>query len=189
MWRTTACTRCTCFEVTISQPVRVIISDHSDDPDHAICFWFEEHNQHVLVLFFAWNYILSARWAEIFKGTTGPQYKKSTEPATNNAHGSEDMKKIDVELFDVSDDAYRWWCAVLSAGWSAQRGSHPERITPRGQPGSTAGTHSRCTVSLRRIHQITHGLVHPQRRRSVRRWTMFSPIASITTVPGRAWLP
>lgn len=112
------------FMVSVPKPVNVVIQDgtvkEKVKEKNVVQSWFGESDHHVLVLFFAWKAVLSARWAEMVQDATG-----STQQATDTASDTskEDASKIiDVQLFDVSEEAYHWWCKVLSdgSGWTAQ---------------------------------------------------------------------
>lgn len=85
---------------------------------------FSEDNNHITLLILAWTYILSARWAEIIPGASGPEY--------SNYEAEWDDKKIPferastgstpalIDLGDIDDDAARWWAAILAleGGWN-----------------------------------------------------------------------
>jgi hypothetical protein len=84
-----------------------------------------EDDDHIALLILAWAYILSARWAEIIPGASGPEY--------SNCEAEWDDKSIllknaptgsttaTIDLGDIDDDAARWWAAVLAleGGWNA----------------------------------------------------------------------
>ena len=86
---------------------------------------FSKDDDHITLLILAWTYILSARWAEIIRRASGPEY--------NNCEAEWDDKNIPFErapnssttvivgLGDIDDDAARWWAAVLAleGGWNA----------------------------------------------------------------------
>ncbi|TVY23926.1 hypothetical protein LHYA1_G007270 [Lachnellula hyalina] len=88
------------------------------DPQH-------EGDNHITLLILAWTYILSARWAEIIPGASGPEY--------SDCEAEWDDKNIPferaptgsttaiIDLGDIDDDAARWWAAVLAleGGWNA----------------------------------------------------------------------
>lgn len=83
--------------------------------------WFGGQRSHVCILTLAWAYVLSARWAEVVPGTTTLHYTDSQaawkQSGTTTANGW--PGEIPVELGPASDDAARWWAAVLAPdqGW------------------------------------------------------------------------
>ena len=77
------------------------------------------------ILFFAWAYILSARWAELISGAHSPTYNKASQPPSLAA-ADDDVERpehVVVEVGNVDEDAARWWEAVLSgvsdSSWAA----------------------------------------------------------------------
>lgn len=81
-------------------------------------------SDHFPILFLAWAYILSARWAELIPEAQAPTYDKTelstaadglTESSGSRAHS------VVVDVGDVDQDAARWWAAILSSGsgWTA----------------------------------------------------------------------
>ncbi|KAN0104199.1 hypothetical protein V8E51_009944 [Hyaloscypha variabilis] len=83
----------------------------------------EDDNNHIAVLVLAWAYILSARWAAIIPGVSGPQYSHSQAEWNFHANSCEEAPNyhdsVAINLGDVDDDAARWWAAILSSerGW------------------------------------------------------------------------
>jgi hypothetical protein len=89
---------------------------------------FSEEDSHIAVLILAWTYILSARWAEIIPGASGPEYTnfQATTPnvafeSTLSEEAVADSNGFSVDLGEVDDDAAHWWAAVLAQGgdWNA----------------------------------------------------------------------
>ncbi|KAJ0161173.1 hypothetical protein CTA2_6653 [Colletotrichum tanaceti] len=102
-----------------------------------------EASHHFPVLFLAWAYILSARWAELIPGAQGPTYNQDTRasspaPAGHRRDdgggersgpvpGRQKPDPVVVEVDNVDRDAAQWWAAVLSTetgtgtfhGWRA----------------------------------------------------------------------
>lgn len=82
-------------------------------------------DNHMTLLILAWTYILSARWAEIIPGASGPEYSgyeagwDENEIPMEGASTSSPTAVID--LGDIDDDAARWWAALLASegGWTA----------------------------------------------------------------------
>ncbi|UPK90967.1 hypothetical protein LCI18_001902 [Fusarium solani-melongenae] len=91
----------------VATPTRLFMSTKAPVPPSA---WFKQYDNHLTVLVLAWAYALSARWADII-------------PQASPLDQSYDKRNADaiVELGVVSDDAARWWEAVLSPGqgWRA----------------------------------------------------------------------
>ncbi|KAK2005230.1 hypothetical protein LZ32DRAFT_676305, partial [Colletotrichum eremochloae] len=79
---------------------------------------YGEEDNHLTVLILAWAYILSARWAEMIPGASGPEYDSCTTAWADNYTS---FPTTVVNVGDVDDDAARWRAAVLtpSGGWSA----------------------------------------------------------------------
>ncbi|RSL55513.1 hypothetical protein CEP53_007071 [Fusarium sp. AF-6] len=73
------------------------------------------------MLSLVWAYALSARWAAIIPQASPLEYTNSqAEWVTSQSYHARNSEAI-VELGAVSDDAARWWAAVLSQGqgWKA----------------------------------------------------------------------
>ncbi|TVY14401.1 hypothetical protein LARI1_G008582 [Lachnellula arida] len=104
------------------------------------CFanWPEFHEHHktqprdgncLAILVFAWSYIISASWVEM-QQTSGTFAAQSNDRMVYLCHqaGWRDntsdslLDTIDVNLGDVSNDAARWWAAILAKdeGWRAE---------------------------------------------------------------------
>ncbi|TVY52889.1 hypothetical protein LCER1_G005241 [Lachnellula cervina] len=100
--------------VATNRPTLLSVSEESPR-------WFGEEDDHIAVLFLAWTYILSARWAEIIPGAIGPEYN-SNEAIWTDSNFSLDKRSNTsiIDLGDVDDDAARWWAAVLAVdgGWN-----------------------------------------------------------------------
>ncbi|RFU31114.1 hypothetical protein B7463_g5222, partial [Scytalidium lignicola] len=86
---------------------------------------FSEDDNHITLLILAWTYILSARWAEIIPGASGPEYS-SCEAEWDDKNISFERASTGsttaiIDLGDIDDDAARWWAAVLAVegGWNA----------------------------------------------------------------------
>ncbi|KAM5367874.1 hypothetical protein ACJZ2D_009785 [Fusarium nematophilum] len=84
---------------------------------------FDNNNNHVAILFLAWAYILSARWAELIPGACMSQ-RSSAQPSGDTGGSrmpESDEASILVNVGKVSEDAAHWWHTILSAegGWDA----------------------------------------------------------------------
>lgn len=77
-----------------------------------------DHSGHLTVLFFAWAYLLSARWSEVMPGGR----ISFTERATDHA-GLDSIHYVPKEEDEkeTSNEALRWWAAILDpgGGWEA----------------------------------------------------------------------
>lgn len=80
-------------------------------------------SDHTVLLFLAWAYILSARWAETMHGLSGPTYTEFEaeweDKTVTLENDSTISATINIELGDITEDAGRWWAAVLAfeGGW------------------------------------------------------------------------
>jgi len=110
--------------IASDRPVTIELSDLQKSAPASSLWLLEDDNNHIAVLVLAWTYILSARWAAIIPGVSGPQYSHSQ--AEWNLHPSSDEEnppnyfdRVVINLGDVDDDAARWWAAILSPerGW------------------------------------------------------------------------
>ncbi|AEO59751.1 hypothetical protein MYCTH_2308269 [Thermothelomyces thermophilus ATCC 42464] len=95
--------------------------------------WFAAQESHLGVLTLAWAYVLSARWAEIVPGATGPEYTDSCAIWKNSGTASADLcaRGIPVDIGPASDRAARWWAAILAPhqGWTSGI-RHEDRLRP-----------------------------------------------------------
>ncbi|KAF5558564.1 immunoglobulin variable region used by the itc63b heavy chain [Fusarium mexicanum] len=100
----------------VATPTRLLISTKLPLPPSV---WFKANDNHLTVLVLAWAYALSARWADIFSQALPLEYTDSQAEwlATRPCDNTEAV----VDVGNVSDDAARWWAAVLSPGqgWKA----------------------------------------------------------------------
>lgn len=113
------------ISVASDRPVILAISD----PQESAAFVFprcasEDDDDHMTLLILAWTYILSARWAEIIPGASGPEY------SIHKAKWDDENTIVSIDLGDIDDDAARWWTAVLApeGGWNASIPSDQGRI-------------------------------------------------------------
>jgi hypothetical protein len=113
--------------VASDRPTILAISD-SDPQQSTSVFprsFSEDDDDHITVLILAWTYILSARWAEIIPGASGPEYSNCEAEWDDKNLPPEraptDSTAAIIDLGDIDDDAARWWAAVLApeGGWNA----------------------------------------------------------------------
>ncbi|KAH8654032.1 hypothetical protein BGZ60DRAFT_519508 [Tricladium varicosporioides] len=116
--------------VASDRPTTLAISDSQKStfmfPRNAI-----EDDNHITLLILAWTYILSARWAEIIPGVSGPEYNNcEAEWADRNIPLECASTTVIIDLGDIDDDAARWWAAVLAleGGWDASISSDKGHI-------------------------------------------------------------
>ena len=89
----------------------------SADLDQSHQEWFNTDENHLPVLIFAWSYIFSARWAELMPEAI-LAYTNS-KACNSGKHREQGPALIDVGV--VTDNAARWWAAILAPGegWQA----------------------------------------------------------------------
>lgn len=106
------------LQVAARCPATAIISG-ADETTLPFPEWFGEDSHHIAVLFLAWAYILSARWAELLPDASHPEY---SDCAADSMHESGDRGLVEVDIGDVDEEAARWWTAVLApgSGWAAR---------------------------------------------------------------------
>ncbi|KAF5975636.1 immunoglobulin variable region used by the ITC63b heavy chain [Fusarium bulbicola] len=107
----------------VATPTRLLTSTKLPLPPSV---WFKADDNHLTVLVLAWAYALSARWADIFSQALPLEYTDSQAEwlATRPCDNTEAV----VDVGNVSDDAARWWAAVLSPG----QGWKASMVSPRG---------------------------------------------------------
>ncbi|TVY47707.1 hypothetical protein LOCC1_G002816 [Lachnellula occidentalis] len=106
--------------------------------DDRFANWPEFHEHHktqskdgncLAILVFAWLYVLSARWVEMQQtsGTCAAQSNERMVYLCHQAEWRDDTSEslldtIDINLGVVSNDAARWWAAILAKdeGWRAE---------------------------------------------------------------------
>jgi hypothetical protein len=80
--------------------------------------WFNEDDNRITVLVLAWAYILSARWAEVIPGASGPEYSDRQAEWDNSSipskTGPSDSNTVVISIGGINDDAARWWAAALA---------------------------------------------------------------------------
>ncbi|KAF4468498.1 immunoglobulin variable region used by the ITC63B heavy chain [Fusarium albosuccineum] len=82
---------------------------------------FGNGDNHITVLVLAWAYALSARWASIISNAAPPEYTTSQAKWAGSHHTSKAEVPAVVRLGSISDEAARWWAAILAPGqgWEA----------------------------------------------------------------------
>lgn len=111
------------FHVAWHQPTKVILAANIHHSKPTLPDIFGEHSPHIPILFQAWAYILSARWAELIPGARISQHDRSQSNRVPNGAPSVESNgvAVTINVGAVSGDAARWWNAVLSieSGWDA----------------------------------------------------------------------
>ncbi|KAF5019750.1 hypothetical protein F66182_8235 [Fusarium sp. NRRL 66182] len=102
--------------VTTGKPTSTILTE---DLDLSLFEWFGKRDGHLVVLMFAWAYALSARWAELIPRASPMEYTTSqaswaTQTAFDESNGN--GGSMIVELGKPTEEAARWWAAVLAPG-------------------------------------------------------------------------
>ncbi|KAL3473772.1 hypothetical protein BJX99DRAFT_272059 [Aspergillus californicus] len=102
--------------VSINSPTPVSVSA---DLDQSYQKWFNTKENHLSVLFFAWSYIFSARWAQLIPDAI-LAYTDS-KAYNSNKPKDPDFATVEVNIGAVDRDAERWWAAILAPGegWEA----------------------------------------------------------------------
>jgi hypothetical protein len=80
-------------------------------------------SKHIPILLQAWAYILSARWAKILPSARLVHQDKplSTKNLDRSSAAQDDRHTVIINVGQVTEDAARWWKAILSVeqGWDA----------------------------------------------------------------------
>ncbi|KAG6227592.1 hypothetical protein E4U26_001598 [Claviceps purpurea] len=76
----------------------------------------------ISLLMLAWAYVLSQRWSELMPGAQAIEYTNNSATLSDGGGG---FKKTDSRVIDlgvITDEALRWWAAVLAPGegWAAR---------------------------------------------------------------------
>ncbi|KAF6825153.1 hypothetical protein CPLU01_10441 [Colletotrichum plurivorum] len=121
---------------SVHKPTKTVIFDDRD-----LELPIGEDDEHLIVLVHAWAYVLSARWTKIVASASPMEYTAShaSWAADQRPHKATDGSRlVTVELgSNLTDDAARWWTAVLApgVGWKAAipgeqyRGLSPWSVT------------------------------------------------------------
>ncbi|KAG6312764.1 hypothetical protein E4U22_001575 [Claviceps purpurea] len=101
------------FEVTAEDSIIVSLKVKDDS--------FRQHGGHISLLMLAWAYVLSQRWSELIPGAADIEYTNKIAALSNGEGKSEVTEGPVVDLGVVTDEALRWWAAVLAPGegWAA----------------------------------------------------------------------
>ncbi|KAG5966894.1 hypothetical protein E4U57_001597 [Claviceps arundinis] len=101
------------FPVTANDSVSVSLQFHRNI--------FGQDGGHISLLMFAWAYVLSQRWSELIPGAEAIKYTKSSAALPDGGGGFEKTDGPAVDLGVVTEEAVRWWAAILAPeeGWTA----------------------------------------------------------------------
>lgn len=134
-----------------------------------------DQGNYLSILYFAWAYILSARWVELLGRSAEHECHMaySTRGPESNSSPPDELPKIQI---DIEDDACEeealWWYAVCSDdGWNAttKYNGHvylsPWSVSPQGMeftllPKATGGTVSKPPSSATALKYLTRFCVH-----------------------------
>ena len=100
--------------VAVDRPVVLSISDPQES---AVLFsrCNSDDEDHVTLLILAW---ISARWAEIIPGVSGPVYSGSEAEWDGEniifEKAATTSTRTLIDLGDIDDGAARWWAAILA---------------------------------------------------------------------------
>ncbi|KAG6302930.1 hypothetical protein E4U45_002514 [Claviceps purpurea] len=102
------------FKVTAEDSIIVSLQLNHDS--------FRQEGGHISILMLAWAYVLSQRWSELIPGAKAIEYTNSSAALPNGEGSSEVADGPVVDLGVVTDEALRWWAAVLAPGegWAAR---------------------------------------------------------------------
>lgn len=109
--------------LAVPNPLTVHISDSAPLTKWPGIDSFPEHDggNYLTVLFLAWAYILSARWAEALQHSSGHRCaSKFKETIIQPVISPEKQHKVEIAIGnDVDIDEASWWAAILSSdrGW------------------------------------------------------------------------
>ncbi|KAG6091548.1 hypothetical protein E4U30_006722 [Claviceps sp. LM220 group G6] len=69
-----------------------------------------------------WAYVLSQRWSELIPGAQAIEYTNSSAALSEGGGGFEKTDGRVIDLGVITDEALRWWAAVLAPGegWTAR---------------------------------------------------------------------
>ncbi|KAG5964199.1 hypothetical protein E4U57_001593 [Claviceps arundinis] len=83
---------------------------------------FGQDGGHISLLMLAWAYVLSQRWSELIPGAEAIKYTNSSAALSDGGGGFEQTDGLAVDLGVVTDEAVRWWAAILAPeeGWTAR---------------------------------------------------------------------
>ncbi|KAG6140828.1 hypothetical protein E4U12_005804 [Claviceps purpurea] len=83
---------------------------------------FGQDGGHISLLMLAWAYVLSQRWSELIPGAEAIKYTNSSSALSETGGGFKETDGPVVDLGIVTDEAVRWWAAVLAPGegWAAR---------------------------------------------------------------------
>ncbi|KAG6197529.1 hypothetical protein E4U10_008233 [Claviceps purpurea] len=83
---------------------------------------FGQDSDHVCLLMLAWAYVLSQRWSELVPGAEAIEYTNSSAAFSDSVGGVVETNGPVVDLGVATDEAVRWWAAVLAPGegWVAR---------------------------------------------------------------------
>ncbi|PYI33224.1 hypothetical protein BP00DRAFT_485453 [Aspergillus indologenus CBS 114.80] len=82
----------------------------------------QAQGNYTAVVFLAWAYILSARWAEIMERVTGCTVQFSTSDENQSDMQPNDQYAAAIELgYDAHPDEARWWRSILSGSDNTSR--------------------------------------------------------------------
>ncbi|KAG6252574.1 hypothetical protein E4U24_000271 [Claviceps purpurea] len=83
---------------------------------------FGKDGAHICLLMLAWTYVLFQRWSELLPGAGAIEYTNSSATLSDSVGGVVETNGPVVDLGVATDEAVRWWAAVLAPGegWVAR---------------------------------------------------------------------
>ncbi|KAG6096112.1 hypothetical protein E4U14_008045 [Claviceps sp. LM454 group G7] len=102
------------FPVTQQDPLVVSLKTN----DHRL----RKAGDQISLLMLGWAYVLSQRWSELIPGARAMEYTNNSATLSEGGAAFEKTDGLVIDLGVITDEAVRWWAAVLAPGegWAAR---------------------------------------------------------------------